>query len=126
MKKKERNIKEKYILKLLLFTMFIFLNKTTIFYVGLTMRMILEKYDLVDNDLSDTQMEKLKEELSEYVGTEINIYLPFTSLSSLSLSFSDNSEIMNEGNLITHKDGDGIETCIFDKELKKVCYISII
>lgn len=66
----------------------------------------------------EEEQRKIEEEKKKNV--EFQKFIPITSLSSFSVSFSDNRKIKREGNLIIHNGNNNWESCILDKEMKKV------
>lgn len=109
-------------LKLWLYVVFVMLGKNDLFYVYSIMKVILEKYCLFDNDQDNEEKEGLKEKLVELTDMKLNVHIPITSLSSLSLSFSNNTLMKRQENMIILIEDETIENCIFNVEMKTVYF----
>lgn len=67
----------------------------------------------------------VEEDEDEKASKPSHILQPITSLSSLSLLFSNNKVMKREGDMIINKSSSD-ESCIFDCEMKKVFFIIIV
>lgn len=92
-----------------------------------------EKKSVEELEEEIIKLKKEKEELKKEVdilknsSEEASSSSPsrITFLSSLPLSFSYNQRMKTQGNTIVYKEYDGCESCIFNKEMKKVCFLKI-
>lgn len=97
---------------------FIYENKLNRFYF--IDRILQDKYCFYNISLSP-EGEESNKDVFIYKDQKLNLNLPIISLSLFSFTFSDYSELKRIGSSIVHNDEyDRFESCIFDKEMKKV------
>lgn len=89
-------------------------------YIYAIIEILLEKYYLFDNDLSkEEEEEELNNELFKYTQKEWKGNIRFDSLSFLSVSFSNDTRMKREGNMIICNENSW-ESFIFDYKMKEV------
>lgn len=118
--KRKSMMEEEEFIFFLSFVLLLF-NKCRHYYVYQVLMVFLEKYKLLDGDLSPDGIKSLEEELYEYTDRKLNLNTYTSNLSSLSYNFSDFARIKSIGNTIAHNEDKRYESFILNKEMIMVC-----